>query len=323
MISEKLKLTTHHSSLTTKQMFQPNYPKAALGLEKEFITALALQKEGRKQFGIKQAATIELPENLLNPSFLDKNINSQTEMLSLMEEVCVKAGLQNQKRWSVSLPGNTARTAILTLDSVPASKKELDEILDWKAENGFGAPAGELRLSLNKISPDKEGKTRYFATAVKLSVIDEYETLFETFGWQAGLILPRAVSEANWLIDKNAQTDSLLISSQNDGFTAFLMRRDEPVVVRSVTCSDSETDDEIYRLLMFYNDRLASTSGSSLEKILVIGKNFNASRISEISNEALGQDLIILRPEDVGLNIPTSNLSFDDIAAPAGIAAFG
>ena len=39
-------------------MFQPNYPKAALGLEKEFITALALQKEGRRQFGIKQAATI-------------------------------------------------------------------------------------------------------------------------------------------------------------------------------------------------------------------------------------------------------------------------
>ncbi len=304
-------------------MFQPNYPKAALGLEKEFITALALQKEGRKQFGIKQAATVELPENLLNPSFLEKNINSQTEMLSLMEEVCVKAGLQNQKRWSVSLPGNTARTAILTLDSVPASKKELDEILDWKAENGFGAPAGELRLSLNKISPDKDGKTRYFATAVKLSVIDEYETLFETFGWQAGLILPRAVSEANWLIDKNSQTDSLLISSQSDGFTAFLMRRDEPVVVRSVTCNDSETDDEIYRLLMFYKDRLASTSGSSLEKILVIGKNFNASRISEISNEALGQDLIILRPEDVGLNIPTSNLSFDDIAAPAGIAALG
>jgi hypothetical protein len=304
-------------------MFQPNYPKAALGLEKEFITALALQKEGRQQFGIKQAATIELPENLLNPSFTEKNINSRTEMLSFMEEVCVKAGLQNQKRWSVSLPGNTARTAILTLDNEPASKKELDEILDWKAENGFGAPAGELRLSLNKISPDKDGKARYFATAVKLSVIDEYETLFETFGWQAGLILPRAVSEANWLIDKKANTDSLLISSQSDGFTALLMRRDEPVVVRSVTCNDSETDDEIYRLLMFYNDRLASTSGSSLEKILVIGKNFNSSRISEISHEALGQDLIILRPEDVGLNIPTSNLSFDDLAAPAGIAALG
>jgi hypothetical protein len=154
-------------------------------------------------------------------------------------------------------------------------------------------------------------------------VIDEYENLFETLGWQAGLVLPRAVSEANWLIDRSAQTDSLLISSQSDGFTALLMRRDEPVVVRSVTCSENETDDEIYRLLMFYNDRLASTSGSSLEKILIVGKTFKPSRIREISQEALGQDLTVLRPEDVGLNIPASSLSFDDLAAPAGAAALG
>jgi len=304
-------------------MFQPNYPKAALGLEQEFITALALQKEGRGQFGIKQAATIELPVSLLNPSFTEKNIASSREMLAMLEEVCVKAGLEKQKRWSVSLPGNTARTAILTLENEPASKTELEEILDWKAESSFGAPAGELRLSRQKISPDKDGKTRYFATAVKLAVINEYETLFETFGWQAGLILPRAVSESNWLIDRNSNSDSLLISSQSDGFTALLMRRDEPVVVRNVTCTENETDDEIYRLLMFYNDRLASSNGNYLEKVLVIGKNFNPSRLKEISGEALGQELIVLRPEDVGLNIPVSSLSFDDLAAPAGIAAFG
>lgn len=304
-------------------MFQPNYPKAALGLEKEFITALALQKEGRGQFGIKQAATIELPVGLLNPSFTERNISSQREMLALLEDVCVRAGLQKQNRWSVSLPGTTARTAILTLETVPSAKAELEEILDWKAESSFGAPAGELRLSRQKISPDKDGKTRYFATAVKLSVINEYETLFETFGWQAGLILPRAVSEANWLIDKNAKSDSLLISSQSDGFTALLMRGDEPVVVRNVTCTESETDDEIYRLLMFYNDRLASSNGGYLEKVLVIGKNFNPSRIREISNEALGQELIVLSPEDVGLNIPVSSFSFDDLAAPAGAAALG
>lgn len=304
-------------------MFQPNYPKAALGLEKEFVTALAVQKEGRGQFGVRQAATIGLPEGLLNPSFTEKNIASPRELLALIEDACVRAGLHKQKRWSVSLPGNAARTAILTLENEPASKNELEAVLDWKAESSFGAPAGELRISRHKLSPDKDGKARYFATAVKLSVIDEYETLFETFGWQAGLILPRAVSEANWLIDKNAQSDSLLISSQTDGFTALLMRGNEPVVVRNVTCTADETDDEIYRLLMFYNDRLASSSGSYLEKALVIGKNLNPKRIREISSEALGQEIRVLRPEEVGLNIPVNNFSFDDIAAPAGAAAFG
>ena len=111
--------------------------------------------------------------------FYEKNISNSDEMLVMLEEVVTTAGLRKQKRWSVSLPSNTARTAILTLENEPTSKDELSEILDWKAENTFGVPSGEMRISRRKITPDASGKARYFATAVKLSVIDEYETLFE------------------------------------------------------------------------------------------------------------------------------------------------
>lgn len=306
------------SSLT-----QPKYPQAALGLESETVTALALQKEGRNQFGIKQAATIELPTNLLVPNFLEKNIANVEELRVLLDEAVMNAGLGKQKRWSVALPSNTARTAILTLDTEPASKEELAEVLDWKSEQVFGASAGDLRITRQKISSDRDGKARYFATAVKLAIIDEYETLFETQGWQAGLILPRAVGESNWLIDTKNNTDALLISSQTDGFTALLMRGDEPTVVRTVTCAENERDDEIFRLLMFYRDRLTNENHNVLEKLLLIGKDFIPAKIREISAEALGKAVDILRPEDVGLNIPAANLRFDDIAAPAGLAALG
>jgi len=307
-----------------ENLTQPNYPKAALGLEKDNVTARALQKEGRRAFGIKQAASVELPEQLLTPSFTEQNISSSEEMLVLLDEVTTNAGLRKQKRWSVSLPSNTARTAILTLDNEPSSKDELSEILDWKAEHTFGAPSGELRISRRKIKPDASGKPRYFATAVKLSVIDEYETLFERLGWHAGLIMPRAVSEANWLADAKKKNDALLISSQSDGFVALLLRGDEPSVVRSVTCTETETDDEIYRLLMFYRDRFGNEGEeNSLEKLLVVGKNFAPARLKEIADDALGKTITILRPEDVGLNLPAETLSFNDIAAPAGLAALG
>lgn len=303
---------------------QPNYPKAALGIEAESVTALALQKEGRGKFGIKQAAIVELPVHLLVPSFTEQNIHGDGEMLALIEEAVINAGLKRQKSWSVSLPAVTARTAILTLDTVPTSKQELTEILDWKSETNFGVPSGELRISRQKITPDSEGKTRYFATAVKLSVIDEYETLFERLGWQAGMILPRALSEARWLVDRKNATDTLLISAQSDGFTALLMRGTEPTVVRNVTCSQSEVDDEIFRLLMFYQDRVANEqSGNLLEKILIVGRNFEPAKIKDIAAEALGRTLNILRPEDIGLNVPTGSLSFEDLAAPAGLATLG
>jgi len=307
-----------------ESLTQPNYPKAALGLEQQSLTALALQKEGRGRFGIRQAATIDLPVHLLTPSFTEQNIASQNEMIVLLEEVITNAGLRKQKRWSVSLPSNTARTAILTLDSEPVSKEELTEILDWKSEQTFGAPSGDLRISRRKIKADASGKARYFATAVKLSVIDEYETLFETLGWHAGLIMPRAVSEANWLVDAKSKNDSLLISSQTDGFTALLLRGDEPTVVRSVTCADSERDDEIFRLLMFYRDRFGEDSSDNyLEKLLVIGKDFAPAKLKDIAAEALGRTLNILLPEDVGLSMPVQTLRFDDVAAPAGLATLG
>ncbi|MEQ1765246.1 MAG: hypothetical protein ABL984_19110 [Pyrinomonadaceae bacterium] len=301
---------------------QPNYPKAAIGIEQNAISALQLRREGRGRFGVDRAATVELPASLLTPSFTDRNISSAPEFMGLLEEAVVSAGLLSQKSWSVSLPSSTARSAILTLDN--AAKGELDEILEWKAEQSFGAPAGQLRITRYQISNDREGKQRYFATAIKLSVIDEYESIFEQFGWKAGLILPRAVAESNWLLNESTAMDSLLISSQSDGFTAVLLRGSEPSVVRSVTCSPNEIDDEIYRLLMFYNDRFSDAQGGNLlSRLLLIGRDLVPEKIRAISADAFGRTLVIVRSEDVGLNVPVGSLSFDDLAAPAGLAAFG
>jgi hypothetical protein len=300
---------------------QPNYPKAAIGIESNAISALQLRREGRGRFGIDRAATIELPNGLVTPGFTEKNIASVPEFQAFLEEAVVSAGLLNQKSWSISLPSSTARSAILTLDS--ADKSKLDEVLDWKAEQSFGAPAASLRITRYQIANDRDGKQRYFATAVKLSVLDQYESLFEQFGWKAGLILPRAVAETNWLANEPTAMDSLLISSQGDGFTAVLLRGTEPSVVRSVTCAPSEVDDEIYRLMMFYNDRFSDAQGGNLlSRLLLVGRDLVPEKIRAISTEAFGRTLPIIRSDEVGLNVPVGQLSFDDLAAPAGLAAF-
>lgn len=301
---------------------QPNYPKAAIGIEQNAISALQLRREGRGRFGVERAATVELPKGLITSSFTERNISSVPEFQSFLEEAVVSSGLLSQKSWSISLPSSTARSAILTLDN--AGKAQIDEVFDWKAEQSFGAPASLLRITRYQISNDRDGKQRYFATAVKLSVMDEYESVFEQFGWKAGLILPRAVAETKWLTNEASVMDSLLISSQSDGFTAVLLRGTEPSVVRSVTCAPNEIDDEIYRLLMFYNDRFSDAQGGNLlNRLLLIGRDLVPEKIRAISTEAFGRTLAIVRSEDVGLNVPVGQLSFDDLAAPAGLAAFG
>lgn len=305
------------SSLT-----QPNYPNAALGLESSFMTAVALSG-GRRGYSVKQAGSLELTPGLITPSFLEPNIVDHHEFAACLREVAEMAGLLRQKRWSIAVPSNTARTAILALDSVPASAKEAEDVLDWKAEQTFGAPAAELRIAKQKISPDAEGRQRYFATAVRLQVIDEYETHFESLGWKAGLILPRAVGEANWLMDRKATGDSLLISGNSDGFTALLMRGSEPAVVRSVTCAQNEVDDEIYRLVMFYNDRFGAAGGDILEKLMVVGRSLIPARVQTIASDALGRKVRVLSHDEVGLSLPDGSINFNDLAGPAGLAVLG
>ena len=112
---------------------QPHYPTAAIGIEKENISAIALDRQGRGQYSIRQAATIEAPNNLINPSFLERNIASQDEFRVILEEAVTTAGLLNQKRWSVSLPSASARTAIITLESEPASRQEAQDVIEWKS----------------------------------------------------------------------------------------------------------------------------------------------------------------------------------------------
>ncbi len=300
---------------------KPNYPNAAVGIEKAAVTVLSLQKDSGRFLSVRSAASVQLPTSLVNPDFFESNVSSRNGLGRCLVEAASLAGLLNQRNWSVALPANSARSAILTIEG---GKNEADEVLDWKAEQSFGAPALQLRITKHRIANDAEGRTRYFATAIKLTVIDEYESVLEELGWKAGLILPRPVCEANWLIRDRITTDTLLISSQEDGFTAFLFGSGEPNVVRSVTCSSSEKEDEIYRLLLFYNDRFAKERGSNqLDRVLAIGKDLSAARLNEIAVEALGRTISFLLPSDLGFGIPDASIGFDEIAAPAGVAALG
>lgn len=301
---------------------EPNFPRAAVGIDNDRVTVLSLQKEGRNGFSVRNAASVDLPSSVIQPQFLEPNISSRQGLMAVLQDAASLAGLLAQKSWSVSLPSNAARTAILTIEGT--GKTELEEVLDWKAEQSFGAPAAHLRISKHRISNDAEGRTRFFASAVKLSVIDEYESVFEDMGWRAGLILPRPVCESNWLLRGDASVDTLLLSSQENGFTAILFADGEPNVVRSVTCSESEKDDEIYRLLMFYNDRFAAERGSrQLNRVMAIGGDLNANKINDIAREALGRTVALLRSDDFGLSIPGGSLGFGEIAAPAGLAVLG
>jgi len=305
------------------RIIEPWYPSAAIGVEEGGVSVVQLDRVKGSTCRLKRAATTNIASSLVRPSFDEPNIESGPALAGVLNDLAASAGLLRQKRWSLSLPETTTRTTVFTLESQPQSGAELHDILRWKIERAFGAPVEELSVSRERLQKDAQGRDRYLAIAVRKSVRAEYEAVLDLLGWRVGLILPRHLGEAQWLVRHGGAGDSLLLSGSNQGFTGVIFRDRHPLIVRTVACAESEFEDEFYRFLLFYRDRnIPEAAGDylPLQRLMVIGEGITKERAGEIVNETTGGDLRPLAAHDLGLQLPNHEFNFDSIAAPAGLA---
>ena len=304
------------------KLVNPRFPSTALGFEAGFATMIQLERARGGSFSLRRAATVALPGSLIRPSFDEPNISDSRELTAALRDLATSAGLLQQKKWSVALPDAASRTLILTLETPPASRAELEEVLTWKMERGFGTPLDELSISRERLPADAQARHRYLVVGTPASVLREYENALHALGWRAGLIVPRHIGEGQWLTQNGARGDALLLSSSEKAFTAVVFRGKQPLIVRTVNCEPQECEDELYRLLLFYRDRRGGDSEQvgQLARVLIVGQLLSKERACEIVTETLGANLRSLDARDVGLQLVTRELSFDVIAAPAGLA---
>lgn len=321
-----------------RKLIEPRLPTAAVGLTNGDACVVSLERR-RDTFAVRRAGHLALPEGLIHPSFDEPNIRDLSELAEILAELATNVGLLRQRRWSVALPETATRTAIVTLEATPTGRGEFEEVLRWKTERAFSATESELRVSRQRLSPDAEGRPRYLVSAVRLSVLAEYESVFSGLGWHAGLILPHHMGEAWWLMRSAAASmgDSLLVSAHQEGFTALLLRRGQPLLIRSAICDAEDCADELYRFILFYRDRMQGANEATdddaaadaamlaapteaIERLLVTG-NFSSELTSATIEETLNLRPQTVRPEDLRLALPSTQLDFNLLAAPAGLAA--
>ncbi|HEX8149460.1 MAG TPA: hypothetical protein VF591_19920 [Pyrinomonadaceae bacterium] len=316
-------------------MISPRLPQAAVGLSGEAASVVQLERRGGG-LAVRSAGLLPLPAGLVRPGFDEQNVSDGAELAGALAELLASAGQARRKRWSVALPEAATRTSILTMETAPASRAEGEEMLRWKTERALGAPLDELRVSRERLKPDAQGRERHLVTAVRLTVLAEYEQVFAALGWKTGLVLPRHMGEAWWLMRGGARAagaDSLLVSSHAEGFTAVVLRAGSPLYVRGVICETEDRADELYRFLLFYRDRTSPQPaegeapppepayGAGLGRLLVAGTGIDESDARAIVEETLNAAPRAVQPADLRLSFPEAGLDFRQIAAPAGLAA--
>ncbi len=297
----------------------PPTPNTAAGFVDDNFAVVDLRR-GRNGFSLASSAVTQLPPGLINPAFDTPNIQDVDELAQTIGQTAQAAGLLNKKRWSVALPDATARTLVVALESKPSSRRELNEVIEWKIERLIAAPSRDLRISRQRMN-SAGGQDRYVVTVAHNEVLSQYESVFAGMGWNAGLILPRHMGEAQWLIWDSSPGDKMLVSANRSGFTSLIVRNGDPVLVRTFVCEPNAIGDELHRFALYYRDRLVDASGAenTLTRILVLG-GIDLAEARRAVADAIDSEPRALDPSEFGMDLKGEAIRFDHLAGAAGLA---
>src|SRR5689334_10116731 len=106
------------------RLVEPRYPATAIGLDKDVAAVVHVERMKNNASRLRRAATFNISESLLRPSFDQSNILDPGQLAAVLRDLASSAGLLRQKRWSLSLPEATARTMVLTVEGQPQSGSE-------------------------------------------------------------------------------------------------------------------------------------------------------------------------------------------------------
>lgn len=296
----------------------PDLPRTALAIGDTHLSIITLRRSGG-EFEPRNLGVLKLPQGLVKSSFTEPNVSSEASLIEHLNRTATQAGINRPRALSVALPAGSARSHVIALDSVPASRLEFSQLMEWKIERTFGQKFADLKTSHTKLS-DFHGRPQWLVTAVHKRVLEQYENIFRQMRWPVGMIAPQHLGEAQWLMRQKIEDDQIVVSLNEDGFTTVIVRKDEPVLVREVECQPEEREDEFFRLLVFYRDRLLSSEEPiRLGRVLTLGTAADQRRFRDVVVSALENHAVSLDANQIGLKVDPG-APFNHFAAAGGLA---
>lgn len=296
----------------------PDLPRTALAINESHLSIVSLRRS-KGEFEPRNLGVLRLPADLVRASFTEPNISNEATLIEHLTRTAAQAGISRPRGLSVALPSGSARSQVIGLDTQPNSRAELAELIEWKIERTFGQKFGDLRASYTRLS-DFNGHPHWLVTAAHKRVLEQYERIFKELRWQVGMMVPQNLGEAQWLMRQKMDEDQVVISLNDRGFDTVIVRGEEPVLVREVECTPEECEDEFFRIVVFYRDRLLPENAPvTLSRVLTLGTIADQRRFLEVVSSALENHPVSLDPQQIGLRVEP-NAPFNHFAAAGGLA---
>ncbi len=296
----------------------PSLPATSLSISETHLSIISLRRSGG-EFEPRNLGVLRLPPRLVRASFTEPNVADEGALVEHLKRTADQAGLKRIRDLSAALPSGSARSLVVTLENTPGSRAEIEQLIEWKVERGMGQSVADLRLNYSRLA-DFGGHPHWIVSATHERVVAQYEAIFKELRWHVGMIAPQHIGEAQWLMRQRIDDDQVVLSLKDNGFDTVVVRGHEPILVREVSCAPEEREDEFYRLMIFYRDRLEpADSPASVGRLLTIGSTVEQRRFREVLSSALERQAVSLDPQQIGLRVDP-NAPFNHFAAAGGLA---
>jgi len=315
---------------------RPNYPTAALEVDRREMVLVRLRRRGRGKPELEVAEARPLPEQGPGSSIFKPNLGTPEEMAgrlrALLEATGTKPG-----RLSLVLPDNLAKISLVSLPERPPSVRRLDEVLRFKLRRAVPFRLEDAVLTHQVLPGEGSGVTVLVAVMLR-SVVEQYERALTVAGVRAGLVdlcTPNLYNlcRPQLLAAAAGGGDVGLLNVASGYFTLLIVREGRLIFYRckSYAGGDSEQDQspvetlmarELTSSLSYWRDKLG---GQRLSRVLLRAVNGAATEVPAIL-ESLGVGGV--EPIDLarGLTIPHGLKLAPSVAqriAPAAGAAVG
>lgn len=208
----------------------PLCPPTICQVSASYISGLQWDlKDGRA----RRHAILTLPAGLLEPHFDRKNIADAAALSGILKEGLHELQVPG-KKIACLVPEACLRIFVLSFDSLPASEKEREKIIRWRAKKQMAVLPEDARLSYEIVA--SSSSVKIIAALARTPVIQEYEGLFAGLGVEIGIAASPTISLVN-LVDWENEKDLVVANIEEDSLGLLAVTQSEPALYRLKTFS--------------------------------------------------------------------------------------
>lgn len=299
-------------------------PTLGLHLDAQRVTVVLVDR-GASSPTIGAVASAALPPGALVPSLTAHNVLQRDAVVQAVRGLLEQIG-GRPRRVALVIPDTAAKVSLLPLEQVPASARDLEQLIRLQLRKTVPFPVDEAQVTWSR-GGQQDGATTLVVTAMRRDIVREYEAVCTAAGLHAGTVDLATFNVTNLALlsgesGSGLPGDTLLVHVTATYASIALMRDGNLIFFRTRQNDAAEpVADVVHQTRMFYEDRL---NGRGFARVLLVAGPDVSDREELARNLGTSFDAPVtplVLDGIVGFSdrVSASDRLVGQIAAPAGI----